>query len=258
MTESKWFRGFDWFYRLVIINLLTIVVIVVIAIGPLLIWYYNENLYIFLIFGMVLGAVALIPCTITSFFIIKYYKEEKSANIIGLYFKTLILVIKNVYLYELIMICAGFIFSLGLSYYWKVLGPDNFSGFDFWGIVAILGFVVCFFCLVGLIFALINVPMIISYFNMKTKDLLKFSFYISFRYFFRTFLYFLIITTPVILMILYPSLFVPLYTLLGISFPLFLIFRLSQEFYHYLSRNINDIKDSDNYDLQGDEDEIRN
>jgi len=257
MVESKWFRGFDWFYRLLIINLITIVIPVALAIGPLLI-YYNKEFYVFLIIGLAFAAFAFIPCITTSFFMIKHYKEEKAGNVFILYFKNLWIVFKNIYLYELIVIPFGFAFLYGSIHYWSLLGPENFTGFDIWGIIIIFGFIISFFCLCALVFSLVNIPMIVSYFRMKTFDLFKFSFYIAFRYFFRTFLYLLIFFGPIYLAIWAPSIFLPFYALFGISSPLFLIYFLSRKFFWYLCRNIDDVKDMEKYDFKGEENETRN
>ena len=97
-VESKLFRGFDWLYRLLVINLLSILIPLALAIGPYLL-YYHFGWYFFLIIGYVFAVFALIPCVINSFFIIKHYKEEKAGNVFILYFQNLALDIKNIYIY---------------------------------------------------------------------------------------------------------------------------------------------------------------
>jgi uncharacterized membrane protein YesL len=108
------------------------------------------------------------------------------------------------------------------------------------------------------ILSIVNMPMIVSYFRMKTLDLYKMSFYIAFRYFFRTFLYLVIFSIPIILALQFPSFFLPVYTLIGISLPLYLLYLLSRNFYWHLSRNLDDLKNMDKYDLKGEDNENRN
>lgn len=257
-VDSKLFRGFDWFYRLLIINLITIIFIMLPAIGPLLIWYYNTELIVFLIVGFLLGFFMFIPAFCTSFFLIKHYKEQKSGNIFVLYYRSFFLILKNLYMYEIILLPIISLLLFAAMSYWNILSPDNFPGYTFWGITAIMGFIISFFGLVLLIFTIVNIPMIVSYFRMKTKDLVKFSLYITFRYFFRSFSYTLIILFPFFLVLSSPTVFIPIYVLIGISLPLFLVYQLSEQFYLYISRNIEDIKSADKYDLKGDENENRN
>lgn len=257
-VESKLFRGFDWLYRLLVINLLSILIPLALAIGPYLL-YYHFGWYFFLIIGYVFAVFALIPCVINSFFIIKHYKEEKAGNVFILYFQNLALIFKNIYIYELTIIPAGGLLAFGSAYYWAALGAENFASFDAWvRVLMITGFVFSFFCFCAVILSIVNMPMIVSYFRMKTLDLYKMSFYIAFRYFFRTFLYLVIFSIPIILALQFPSFFLPVYTLIGISLPLYLLYLLSRNFYWHLSRNLDDLKNMDKYDLKGEDNENRN
>lgn len=256
MVESKWFRGFDWFYRLIVINLITILIPLLLSIGPLLIWYYYNNLVFFLITGLFLAFFSFIPCFVTSFFLIKYFKEEKAGNVFVLYFKTLKIVFNSIYKYELIVVPIIFLFLYGAYYYWLMLDPEYYQ--LVWGYIAIIGFLVSFLCLSLFVLSLVNIPMIVSYYRMKTKDLIKLSLYMSLRYFFKTLLYFIILCVPLLLIIWNPAFFIPLYTLLGISLPLYVIYILSHKFYWYLSKNIEDVKDAEKYNLKGEENETGN
>ena len=63
---------------------------------------------------------------------------------------------------------------------------------------------------------------------------------------------------PIILALQFPSFFLPVYTLIGISLPLYLLYLLSRNFYWHLSRNLDDLKNMDKYDLKGEDNENRN
>ena len=257
-VESKLFRGVDWLYRLLVINVLTLLIPVALAAGPYLLYHYLD-IYFFLLAGLVIVAFAAIPTVITAFFVIKHYREDKTGNVFVLYFQNLLMIFKNIYIYELTVIPVGGLLLFGSASYWSSLATENFPGFgNPWGILAIVGFIVCFFCFCALIISLVNMPMIVSYFRMRTLDLYKMSFYVAFRYFFRTFLYLVIMSVPIVLAISLPSVFVPLYTLIGISLPLYVIYMLSRNFYWHLSRNLDDLKDMDKYELKGEENENRN
>lgn len=79
------------------------------------------------------------------FFIIKHYKEEKAGNVFILYFQNLVLIFKNIYIYELTIIPAGGLLAFGSAYYWAALGAENFASLDAWvRVLMITGFVFSF------------------------------------------------------------------------------------------------------------------
>lgn len=247
IVNSKFYRGFEWFYRLVFLNLLIIIVSFSLASIPFLIFYFNQELGVLILIAIILFVILFIPASIASFIVIKHYHDDKTGNVFVLYFRYLIDTVKRVYKIELIMLPVYLISIYGLYYYWQILGPDNYRG-DFWGYLAITSFVIEFFIIVGLLFMYVNLTFIMSYFRMKTFDYIKLSLKFSIRYMAQTILALVIFFVPLVLLYLDVMKFVPIYFILGISLPQFFIYYMIRNRFDYLARNVDDLDTENKYE----------
>lgn len=260
IVNSKWYNWLDILYRLFILNVLTILTPSIIAGGPFLYWYLNEGKVsgIFVVIALILFILILIPSYITTFICIKLSKEEKVENVFKLFFIYLIDTFKRIYIIELIILPVSTLYAYAAYYYWTLLGPNYFKGFNSTSIFAIIGFIFLFFSLCATVFAFLHLPIVVAYFRMSPFNYLKLSFYMAFKYFFKTILYLFLLLFPIILFISMNFIFRPIYMFYGISGPLYIIYLSSRELYVYLSNNIEDIKDENKLDIKGEQDETRN
>lgn len=247
LVNSKFYRAFEWFYRLVFLNLLILITSFSLAAIPFLIYYYNQEQGLLVVLSIFLFVLLFIPSTITSFIVVKHYMDDKTGNVFVLYFKYLIDTIKAVYIIELILLPILLITLYGLYYYWQILGPDYYENNTF-GYIAIISFVIEFFLLAILVFIYINLMFIMAYFKMKTFDYIKLSLRFSFRYMGQTIISILILLIPVILMFWLGMKFVPIYFILGISLPQFFILYLVRTRFEYLTRNLDDLDTENKYE----------
>ncbi|MGD9605069.1 MAG: DUF624 domain-containing protein [Bacilli bacterium] len=243
MVNSKWYSAFEWGYRLVFLNLLMITIPALIGGVPFLIWYKNEQLGWLVIIAIVLIIFGFIPCFIAAFRVIKAYKEDQTGSLFGLFFTYLWNTFLSVYKLELIMLPLAALYSFGVLFYWEILG--YFSSLDLGSWIAVVSFVVLFFTLISLILAIIQLPMIVANFRMKTWSLVKFAFFMAFRYFFKTMGYLFLLIFPLVLVSLLQQIILPIYLLVGISGPLYVIHAVSRKQYWYLSHNLDDLMSKD-------------
>ena len=243
MVNSKWYTGFEWGYRLVFLNLLMITLPSLLGGIPFLIWHFNPDLGYLVLIAIVLMIFGFIPCFISAFRVIKAYQEDQTGNLFRLFLTFLGNTFKNIYALELYMLPLFGLYTFGALVYWDILG--NYSALDFSGWFAVVSFVILFFALLTMLLALVQLPMIVANFRMKTWSLVKFSLLMAFRYFFKTLVYVLLLTFPLALVGLLKQMILPIYLLIGISGPLFLIYLISRKQYWFLSHNLDDLTTKD-------------
>ena len=239
-VNSKLYIAFEWFYRLLTLNILTIITSCLLPVLPFIFWLQNKSSVFLLIFWLILFVFSFLPCYITIFMVIKHYKDEKTGNVFVLFFVFLIDTFLRIYRLEFILIPIFIVCIIGSIYYWDLLGQTE--KMDFAGVVAVIGFVLLFFLLIASFFAFLHLPMIISYFRMTTYNLIKFSYLLAFKYFLKTIIYMIVLLGPFLLVNYMPMTFGPFYLLYGISFPLFLMYNFSKGLFWYLQNNLDDIK----------------
>lgn len=244
MVNSKWYSGFEWGYRLVFLNLLMITIPSLLGGIPFLIWYFNQSWGWLMIVAIVLMIFGFIPCYIATFRVIKAYKEEMTKNLFVLFFSYLFDTIKYIYVIELILLPILFLYTTSAFIYWEILG--YFSELNLSGWFVTVGFVVVFFSLLAIFFAILQWPMIIGHFRMKPWSLVKFSFFMAFRSFFKTISYFLLLLFPLLLVNFLKQAILPIYLLIGISGPLFIMYIISRKQYWYLTHNLDDFTTEEN------------
>lgn len=239
-VNSKFYRGFEWFYRLIFINLFTLIVSFSLAAIPFLVWYNAQEL-VWLIYVSILFFILLfVPAYISAMLTIKYYIDENTGNLFIVYFKYLIDTIKEIYLVELILVPIFALTLYGAVHYWQLLGPEYYQP-DMFGIFSIVAFVVEFFLLVLFFFMFVNLSYIVTHFKMKTSGYIILSFKFSLRYMFQSLLALLALIIPIVLIFILGMPYIPIYFVCGISFPQFILYKSVRNKFNYLQRNLDEI-----------------
>lgn len=226
-VNSRGFSFIDWLWRLIVMN-------------------------VFIIFISVVTAfIGFIPSYLATFRTIKDFKEgRQSGNIFKIYFKNMVCDFKKTIFITLIFLIFFLVLGFAVWYYAPSVLEADFSFKDF-GLIYALGFFYMLFCMFIVGLMLIHLPMVITYFDFGVKDTLKMTFYMCLKFFFTTFVLFLIwvLSFGAILV----KFLIPFWFLIGISGPLFVSYNLTRGIYWYLSDNEDDIKTVDKFDLGGDE-----
>lgn len=243
LMNSKFYRGFEWFYRLLLLNVMIFTISFSLPAIPFLYWYKNQDssfgIYI-LLFAAMMFIFAFIPAFISSFLVIKHYDEEQPGNMLVVFLKYLIDTIKRIYIIELIIIVSLIVLSFSVLFYWDLLSPDNFKG-DIVGIISIVAFAIVFFLLVGLVFAFVNLTLIIAYFQMSWKDYFKLSVKYILKYFYSTLACIIILAIPLFLLFIIKFKFLPIYFIFGITGPQYIMYLINRNKYQYLQTNIGEL-----------------
>lgn len=188
MVNSKWYVFFDWVYKLIVMNLFTIIISILSGIIFYILFYFNEN-GIFFLLGLSMSFFGFVFSFVTNYRIIKMNDEAKLSNLFKRYFLVLW---ENIKAIRKITLIFTFVFSLLLFsgyIYWLLLETDEFV-FDVIGWLYVVGFWAVLMIVLSLFFALLNLPAIVSYFRMSTWGYIRASFFIAFKYFLE--LYFIL------------------------------------------------------------------
>lgn len=224
---------------------------------------------VFLTIAIVLGLFVFIPCFVTVFSMIKIFGEEKGSNAFLLFFDRLWDNFKALYKLELFMLPLICILVFSTYYYYSVITIGNALVSGAWVYILDLFTFAYNFLLVTLIIAvlwLLNLPMTLGYFRMKTKDIFKFTFSMTFKNILYTFIYLFSLLMPILICVIYPVI-LPMWFVFGISLPLYICYLTSRSKYRYLVRNIEEIQKEmiENTEIyrfteqeKGDNHEIRN
>ncbi len=197
-----------------------------------------------IIIAVLLALFAFIPCFVTVFSMIKIFAEDGSTSTFVLFFDRLWDNFKSLYKIELIIIPAVFVLSFALYFYYRVINGLNNNSFLF-----TFSYSIILITLLIFILWLVNLPMTLGYFRMKTFTIMKFTLVMSFKNIIFTFLYLVILAVPLILC-LFNSFLIPIWFLVGISLPELVIYLLSAKKYRYLVHNIETYKEDDIYELE--------
>lgn len=198
------------------------------------------------IIGLILALFAFIPCYVTTFMMIKIYAEDGSAQTFVLFFVKLWDNFKALFRLELLIVPLISLMAYGVySYYYIISGLEN-PNFFF-----TIAYNVILISLLCMLLFILNLPMTIGYFRMKTYTILRFTFSMTFRNFLYSLAYVGILLIPLLLCLL-NNFFLPVWFLLGLSLPLLLIYLISSKKYHKLVYDFNSYKGNDDiYDLGG-------
>lgn len=204
--SSKTYRFFDLLYKLLVINISTIIL----------------SIPIITIFPMLVACVATIRNDLDEGNIIKAYFR----NVKQYFIKSFLLGI------GLLLIFAIIIYAF---FFW-IFQEFHQSSMEW---IAQAGFVAMVVCLIIYLFSVVHIPyLIIILPKLRTIDLVKTSFYMAFRYLFTTIA--MMITFCVILGLLMVCIAVPgllaVWMIIGISLPIFLITKITKPIYYQFEK----------------------
>ena len=196
--NSKAHRLFEWLFMLVFVNIITILLLIPI--------------------------ITILPAITAMYATIKESLAEGPNKPIRMYFSNFMKYSEKSFFVELILGGVIVVAVIGVWFYNKRIGEGAiFSNFGFW--------VMMFFILIAIILLLHMPQLIITFTNLKTKELIKTAFYISFRY---------LGVTAVAFALLLVSIFglaaAPIWFLIGLSGPAFLIIKFSEPLFYRLNK----------------------
>ena len=196
--NSRAYRIFEWLFMLIITNIFTILLICPIITS--------------------LPAITAMYATIKESITDGPYQPLKS------YFKNFLKYSERSFLVELVLGGIIVIAVIGVWYYNGKIGSDQIlSNVGFW--------VMIFFILIAILLLLHMPQLIITFKNLKTKELIKTAFYITFRY---------LGVTGVAIVLFLISIFglvaAPIWFLIGLSGPALLIIKFSEPLFYRLNK----------------------
>lgn len=242
-VNGKFYRGFEWFYRLIFLNVLLFLTSFLFASIPFYFFYKNQSQGILILVAIVLMAISFFPAFISSMLVIKDYSEGKTGNVFVLYFKYLLDTIKRTYIIEIILFSISIVVAIGVYFYWNFLGSELEN--SALGVIASIGLTISILIILFLVIVYINLTFLVTYFKMKTKGYLRIGINFSFKYMGQTILGIIILFIPLLTLTWLGMNFLPIYLILGISLPQFIIFQMNKHKYNYLlSSMLNEQKEN--------------
>lgn len=225
VASSKIFNFFDWLWRLMVLNVLTIITS--------------------------LGIITIIPSICACFKTIKDTKETNNPGIFKPYFFNFRYLFRDTVLFSVILVILVAICGYAYLWYDGVIGEtsDSLERLDqIWLVIAMFSIVIVLCSIIVVTMAFIQIPMIITYFSYGYHDNIRLSFLIAFRYLITTLIEFVIVLASIVLLfnaIVINSL-IPLWLFFGISLPSYLIYMISRRVYLVMANN----EDDDDIDYQ--------
>lgn len=202
---------------------------------------------VLVIIGLILALFAFIPCYITIFSMIKIYAEDGSAQTFSLYFDRLWDNFKSIYKLELFLIPMTSLFAYGLySYYYIIANTENVH------FIITFAYNLLLICLVCIVLFILNLPMSLGYFRMRSKTIFKFTISMTFKNILFSILYVVLLAIPILLCFL-NNFFLPIWFLIGLSLPSLIIYFITSKKYHYLVNNFNKYNENEIYEFENTE-----
>lgn len=196
--STKAYKFFDWLFGFVVVNLVTII------------------LSIFII--------TLLPAIVAAYATIKGFKDNGPTRIIRNYFKNFRKYLEKSFIIGLFIIIIVVVSAFSMWFYgnqFETTNPIGQAGFWVMMIVLLLLF----------LFSL-HIPLVIVNFkSFNIMDTIRISIFICFRYFISS----LIIIVSNIVMVV-GILALPIWVLIGLSLPIFLVIRFTEPTYYYLHK----------------------
>ncbi|MCM1260885.1 MAG: DUF624 domain-containing protein [Prevotella sp.] len=203
---SKTYRFFDLLYKLLVVNILTIIL----------------SMPIITIFPMLVACIATIR------------NDLNEGNIIKAYFRN----VKQYFVKSFVLgICLLFILAIIIyAFFFWIFQEFHQSSMEW---IAQAGFVVMIICLLIYLFSVVHIPyLIIILPKLRKVDIVKTSFYMAFRYIFTTIamvITFCIIVGLLLICVAIPGL-LAVWMIIGISLPIFLITKMTKPIYYQFER----------------------
>lgn len=221
MNNSKINAFFDWVWRILVLNLLSLIITALSC------------------------AILFFPCYVATFRTLKKIDDNVNENIFKMFFKSMIEEWKKMLILTIIFDLLVLLFIFNFLAYIGFISEDPSS------VVVFILFISTIFIAFIFIAIMVQLPLVICYFKLKTWHTIKMSIYMAGRYFAITGIGLLLIAASVFMAMK----MLVAWCFIGISLPIFFIFRFASNNYRYLSKNLDDIKESENYELNGEEEE---
>lgn len=200
------------------------------------------------IIGLILALFAFIPCYVTIFSMIKIFAEDGSAQTLMLFFNRLWDNFKSLYKLELFIVPFISLMSYGIYSYYFIINSLEQPNF-----FLSMSYNVILIALICMALFILNLPMTLGYFRMKSMTIFKFTFSMAFRNILYSFLYVGLLIMPLLLCLL-NNFFLPIWFLIGLSLPLLLMYFISSKKYHKIVYDFNSYKENDDiYDFKGED-----
>ena len=146
------------------------------------------------IIGLILALFAFIPCYVTIFSMIKIFAEDGSAQTLMLFFNRLWDNFKSLYKLELFIVPFISLMSYGIYSYYFIINSLEQPNFLF-----SMSYNIILIALVCMLLFILNLPMTLGYFRMKSMTIFKFTFSMAFRNILYSFLYVGLFIMPLLL-----------------------------------------------------------
>ena len=222
ISQSKIYIFFDWLWKLFVINVVTIVTS--------------------------LGIITILPSLVAAFRTIKECKEEDQTKYIRSFYRNFVYSFKDSIGVGILWLIFLGIFIFGFIFYSAMIDNLRESGnYPGWLNVysILLGFDFIFFMITLILF--FELPKVITYFHLRFFDKIRLTLYMTFRYFGRGLMVFIIFAIEIILMPWIPIIMF----MVGFSFPLYIGYVLMNRPYWILLNKMEYLDTEDEYDLKG-------
>lgn len=204
--SSKLYRFFDLLYKLLVINILTIIL----------------SLPIITIFPILVASIATIR------------NDLSEGNILKAYFRN----VKQYFMKSFLLgLCLLAILAIIIyAFFFWIFQEFHQSSMEW---IAQAGLVAMIVCLIAYMFAIVHIPyLMIILPKLRNTDIVKTSFYMAFRYILTTIA--MIITFCIIIAVLLICVAIPgllsVWMIIGISLPIFLITKITKPIYYQFEK----------------------
>ena len=195
---------------------------------------YSQTLSGFLvILAVVLATIAFIPAYSTIFSLIKIYGESGHSGTFVLFFDRLWDNFKALWKVIIIIVPIITIFSVAFYIYYLMI-----KSLDSVPFIITFGYNFLLVALIIVMLFILNIPMTVGYFRMKTRSILRFTLAMTFKNIVFSILYLVLLVLPIFVCFL-NNIFIPFYFLIGLSLPLFVDYFLINKKYRYIVNNLN-------------------
>lgn len=225
-ANSKLFNFFDWVWRLLVLNVLTII--------------------------FSLGIVTIMPAVCAAFKTIKDTKENYTSKIFKPFLSNFIYLFRDTFVFSIILVAIIGISGYAFLWYDGVVGTTTGSDNSLdqtWLTIALISIVIVILGTLLMVMVFMQLPMVINYFSYGFLDNIKLSFYMAFKYFITTIIELFISIASVVLLIngLFNYHLLPVWLFFGISLPLYVNYTVSRRFYRFVTGQIDDDEEEIDY-----------
>lgn len=211
LVNSKVYTFFDWVWRILVLNLLTLITS--------------------------FGIITIFPSIVASYQSIRDFKEGRDENVFKVYFTNFGRYFKKTIIPGIVILVVMGVLIFGLIFYTDLLNammeqPEGTYTDSQYLIPNIGKFVVMFLLIiVGLIST--QLPMIYSFFNFRFFDNFKFALYMTFKFFVQSMIEVLFWGASLVIFIFLN----PAWYFIGLALPLYFIYSISRPIYWYLANS---------------------